>query len=499
MLSTILTSVTDPITMLIVFLGTLLGIVVGCIPGLNGAIAVSVLLPITFQMDSAQGLLLLGGIYMGSCYGGSISAILLNCPGAAEASCTVLDGYPMAKKGQATKALQYSALASTFGGAIGVLAMILLTPQLSALALRFGPPEMFMLAIIGLTIVGGLSGSRLSLGLFSVCCGIMLALVGVDIDTGMKRYTFDIGSLRAGIHIIPVVVGMFAIAEMVTLMTSESGRVVDVNLEKHSTIKSIKDLLTHYLKTMLRATGLGVLIGVVPGAGGAVSGFMAYGDAKRNSKSPETFGSGNPEGVVAAESANNAAVGGSLIPLLTLGIPGSATAAIMYGALTMHNIIPGPNLLRNSAEFAYTFMGGMFFSVIFMGIIGVFCVGLFAKFSRSKTSIIIPIILVFTILGVYATRNSMLDVWSALACAFLGLIFKKLHIPAAPLLLGHILALMLEQNLRRTMTLADSAGENVIFFICSRPATLVFIAILPLIFYKQIKALFFKNTQKQKA
>lgn len=332
----ILSALRDLLSLQTLFLttfGTLLGIALGAAPGLNGPIGVALLLPLTYGLEPADGLLMLGGIYMGSTYGGSISAILLNCPGTGEASCTALDGYPMARQGKPKAALLFSIIASTFGGVVGVLALIFLTPLLARMALKFGPPEMLAVALAGLTIVGSLSGKRLGRAMFAVAFGVLLSLIGPNITGGGFRFIMGVRDLRGGVPLIPVVVGLFAITEMVMLLAPQAQNILALKEERLSLGEAIRDTF-RYWRTMSWCTLLGLGIGILPGTGGAVAAFVSYGEAKRTAKNPELFGQGAPEGIIGPESANNAAVGGSLVPLLALGIPGSATAAIIYGALS---------------------------------------------------------------------------------------------------------------------------------------------------------------------
>lgn len=473
-------------TFLLTAAGTFGGIVLGAIPGLNGPIGIAILLPITFGMDPADGLLMLGGIYMGATFGGSVSAILLNCPGTGEASCTALDGYPLTRQGRGKEALFYSIFSSFVGGLFGVAALLFFTPLLAAFALKFGPPEMFMLGFAGLTIVGSLSGKRLDKGFFAVAFGIMVSLIGTDISTGQFRFTFGMKDLRAGVDLIPLVVGFFAIAEMVTLSGLVSGAFVEAPLRDTRFVSVARDVLRRGL-LILRTSLLGVGIGVLPGTGGAVSAFVGYGEAKRVSKSPETFGRGNPEGIIAAESANNAAVGGSLIPLLALGIPGSATAAILYGALTIHGLIPGPKLLTDYREVTFIFMSGMMVTVFVMLISGLLSTRLFSRILKIKVGYIIPAVIIFSTIGVYSVRNSLFDIWLMLVFGTIGVLFKKLEIPAAPVLLGSILGPMVERNFRRTLQFADFNDESVIAFLISRPISAVLMFIVLILIYSNFR------------
>lgn len=489
-ITAILLHVLNPWTVALATFGTLLGIALGAAPGLNGPIGVALLLPLTYGLDPADGLLMLGGIYMGASYGGSISAILLNCPGTGEATCTALDGYPMARQGRAREALYYSIVSSTFGGFMGVLCLIFLTPWLASVALSFGPPEMLLLALTGLTLVGGLTGKNMGRAMFGAAFGVLLSLVGADVVTGAYRFTFDVRSLRGGISLIPVVVGLFAITEMVSLLAPQ-GEVTRLRITDQQTTlwQSIKRTF-HYYKTLVWCTLIGIYIGILPGTGGAVAAFVCYGEARRISKNPEQFGDGAPDGIVGAESANNAAVGGALVPLLALGIPGSATAAIIYGALTIHNLIPGPSLLVESADITYTFTVGMLLTVVVMFFCGAFGVKLFALVPKIPQVYLASSVLVFTTVGVYSVRNSLFDLTLAFVFGGLGMVFRRLRIPVAPILLGRILGPLVVENLGRCMVMAKADGSSLAGFVLVRPISIVLLAILLFLSYSNFKHLF---------
>ncbi|MCL2000755.1 MAG: tripartite tricarboxylate transporter permease [Planctomycetes bacterium] len=481
-------------TLILTTFGTLLGIALGAAPGLNGPIGVALLLPLTYNLDPADGLLMLGGIYMGATYGGSISAILLNCPGTGEATCTALDGYPLARQGRAKAALYFSINASSIGGIAGVAALIFLTPWLAGIALKFGPPEMLVVALSGLTIVGGLSGKKPGRAMFAAAFGVLLSMVGADITAGGYRFTFGFRDMRSGVSLIPIVVGLFAITEMIMLLVPQERSMLQLREEKISLWQAVKETLS-YWKILIRSTLLGLYIGILPGTGGAVAAFVAYGEAKRVSKHPEKFGQGAPEGVIGPEAANNAAVGGSLIPLLALGIPGSATAAIIYGALTIHNLIPGPNLMLNNPHTVYTFTIGMLLIVVVMFVCGAFGVKLFATVLRIPDIYLASAVLVFTTIGVYSVRNNLFDLLLAYVFGILGIFFRKLSIPPAPLLLGHILGPLVEENLARCVILAGAQGSSLAGYVLMRPISGITLAICGFLAYTNFKHLF----QKKKA
>lgn len=459
-------------TLLITVFGVVLGITVGAIPGLSGPIGVALLLPFTYNMSISNGLLLLGGIYMGATFGGSISAILINCPGTGEAACTAIDGSALAKQGRAKEALYYSVFSSGIGGTVGVLAMIFFTPALVKIALQFGPAEMFLMAFAGLTVIGSLLGSSPAKGFIAVAIGLLISVVGMDTMTiGSTRLTFGIPQLLGGIPLIPVSVGLFAITEMLTLASSNKKFIV----EKLNNCKAF-EVLTNLFKRwwlLIKSSLIGVIVGILPGTGGAIASFVSYGEAGRSTKDKKSFGKGNIDGIIAPETANNAAVGGSFVPLLSLGIPGSATSAIIYGALTMKGIQPGPSLFSDSSGYIYVFMWGMLLATILMMVLGSLGASVFAKVLKIKTSYLIPAILVFAIIGVYSSRNSLFDVALALFFGFVGIFFKRVKIPVAPVLLGLILGNTLEENLRRCMIIAKAKEVSTFGYIFGRPISII--------------------------
>lgn len=487
----VIQNVFSPMTLLICFLGTAVGVVLGAIPGMNGGIGIAVMLPFTYSMQPAQGLLFLGGIYMGSSYGGSISGILINCPGTAESACTTLEGYQMTCRGEGKKALYFSVLASTVGGLLGLLVLLLFTQPLSLVSVKFGPPEMMLLAICGLTIVGSLTGKNVMKGLIAALLGLFLAMIGIDNTTGALRFTFGTKALRGGVGLIPAVIGLFAIAEMLkqgmNLKTVDAGSsLAELKPCKFSSVWS--ELWQKHKGVLLKSSLLGTFIGVLPGTGGAIASFLAYGEAKGKDENG-TFGHGDPAGVIASEAANNAAVGGSLVPMLSLGIPGSATSAIMFGALTIHGLVPGQRLFVEHADIAYTFQVGMFVTVLFMLLFGCFGIPLFAKVLKLNIRQIIPAVLLCSLVGAYSVNNSVNDVFVAVGCGILGVLLAKLEIPSTPVVLGLILGSLIESNFIRTQTIVQSQGANFFVYIFTRPLCIAILLLTAYLIYTNIKAM----------
>lgn len=467
-LEIILSILTNPSTLIYLTIGVAGGVVVGALPGLDGPIGVALLLPFTYGMDPATGLLMLCGLYMGSCYGGSISAILINTPGTAMAVCTALDGYPLTCQGRGKEALYYAIFSSTIGGFVGVVVLLLFTPSLSKIALRLGPPEMILVLMAGIFMVGTISGEDIFKGIFAGAFGILLGTIGFDVMRGVSRFSFGFYRLEAGLPLIPVIIGLFAISQMFILSMRVGGvRLVDRELQKANPVDIFNKLIKNPL--VFKSSIIGALIGVLPGAGASIASFFCYGEAKRSSKTPELYGKGCVEGIIASESANNAAVGGSMVPLLALGIPGSTTAAVLYGAILIHGIIPGPRIFINNPDFVYTFLIGMFFTVIVMFLLGVFGINLFIKALKIKLVYLVPSVIALCVFGSYSVRHSDFDILIAIIFGIIGVIFKRLEIPVAPVVLGLILGPLTEKNLRQTMIIARAAQTSLLEYFLGRP------------------------------
>ncbi|WP_333834467.1 tripartite tricarboxylate transporter permease [Rubrimonas sp.] len=462
--------------LLAVFVGVLIGVLVGAVPGLNGAIGISLLLPLTFAMEPEVGLLLLGGIYMGCMYGGSITAILINVPGDVVAAPVAMEGFPMTQQGRAREALYYSIFSSMFGGFIGVLVLILFTPPLARFALQFGPAEMFFIALSGLIIVGALSGSLLKAA-SAVLFGLLISTIGVDGTTGAQRFTFGSPELRLGVSVVPVVLGLFCIAEMLLNLGRKDetgGGYVDQTITRMAVIGAI--LRRKVL--LLKSGAIGTFVGLLPGVGTTLAVFLSYAEAKRSSDAPESFEKGNPDGIIAAECANNATVGSSLVPLLALGVPGSPTSAIIAGALMVHGIILGPSLFVNRPDVAYVFLFGMMLTVVAMTLIGAFGIKYFSYILKVRMGYLAPTVLVLALFGAYSVRNSVFDVGVAVALGVLGALFKRLDVPLAPIIIGVVLGPLIESNLSRAMTIANARRMPLHEYMLSSNLSLALVAIV---------------------
>ncbi len=481
----ILLGILSPGVMLVIFAGVLIGIIVGAIPGLNGAIGISLLLPITFTLEPQIGLLLLGGIYMGGMYGGSITAILLNVPGDVVAAPAAMEGYPLTKQGRSKEALYYSIFSSMFGGVIGVLILIFFTPPLARFALQFGPAEMFFIALSGLVVIGALGGNIYK-SLFAVFFGLFISTIGVDAITASQRFTLGNINLRSGISVVPVVLGLFCLAEMFLNIGKKANEVVTYKEQNITRMTVIKEILRHKM-LVFKGSMIGTFVGLLPGVGTTLAVFLSYGEAKRVSKNPELFENGNVEGIIAAESANNATVGSTMVPLLALGVPGSPTTAIIAGALIIHGIILGPSLFVQRPDVAYTFIFGMMMTVVAMTVIGAFGIKYFAYILKIKMEYIVPTVLVFTLFGAYSLRNNVFDILIALVLGVVGAIFKKTGVPLAPIIIGVVLGGLIETNLVRSLTIANARQVSLLQYMLTNPLAIALLAMVCVIFYVVIK------------
>jgi len=460
----------------VVAIGAFAGLVIGALPGLSAVSGVALLLPFTFAMDPAQGVIMLASVYMSAEYGGSISAILLNTPGTSGAACTTIDGTPMTKRGEAQEALYLSLLASGIGGLFGAFVLLFLTGPLARVSLLLGPSEIFWVAVAGLSLVAGLTGSNVIKGLIGVTFGVGLTMIGQDIVTGEMRYTFGDYRLVGGISLVPALLGLFTVASILALLEEPNQAIAPLVMRKNVLAHVIQRMWN--MKILLAWSSIvGTVVGVVPGAGASISAFLAYGEAKRISKNRDEFGKGAWEGVVAPEAANNAVVGGSLVPLLALGIPGSGSAAIMFGALAVHGIIPGPRLFVERGELAYTFIIGLFFTVFAMMIIGLATIRWSSLIVKAPRAMMIPGVLVLAVMGSFGLSNSLFDVYILVTVGLVGYFLTKLNVPAVTIALGFVLGRLMEETLHQTLLLAQIRTGSVPLYFASRPATLVLMAV----------------------
>ncbi|WP_299045419.1 tripartite tricarboxylate transporter permease [uncultured Tateyamaria sp.] len=468
-----------PFNFALLMLGTIGGLILGATPGLSPTMAVALLIPFTFKLEPAQGLILLGAAYTSTVAGGAVSAILLKIPGAPANIATTLDGHTMARKGQGARALQLSFLASAVGGIFGVLLLIFLTPMLAQWALAFGPSHLFWLAILGVTVIGSLDGGSVVKGLLAGCIGLWLSTIGFDDIMGAQRFIFH-DSLAGGINVIPALIGLFAIPQVITMFAKGRARLDAevLEVEKHPIGTAIREVFARK-RALSIGTITGAIIGLIPGVGGQIAGLVAYDQAKKTSPERDKFGTGHPEGVIAAESANNAMVGPSLVPLLTLSIPGSPTAAVLLGGLLIHGIFPGSDLFDNHPQVAWTFINSMLIGQILMCIFGLYVAGLAARVAQVPNAVMAAVVLALAVFGSYSVQTSMGDVY-VMAALGTGMYFlERFGFSAAPLVLGLILGPIAEANFIQGSMIANATSSvSQYFFTGALNLTLIGIVIL---------------------
>lgn len=468
---TVLGNVLAPMSLLWMNIGLAAGIIIGALPGLTGTMGIALLLPLTYGMSSIHGMMLLLGVYCGGIYGGSITAILINTPGTPASAATSLDGYPMAQQGHAKRALHDALAASMIGGLISCIILLTCAPMVAKFALNFGAREYFALSLFGLTIIASVGGKSVLKGLLMGFAGLLLGCVGIDSLEGVSRFTFGNNYLTGGFNIIPVLIGLFAITEIMTKsrdINKAVGTTVAVEEEK----VSFADVL-HYKIVLLKSSVIGAFIGAVPGTGAAIASFLAYNEAHRTSKHPEEYGMGSEEGLVACESSNNAVTGATMIPLLTLGIPGDTNTAVLLGALTMQGIQPGPMLFTKQANWVYSIMIGMMLVNLFMYLQGRLFVKGFSNITKISTKIMVPCLVVLCVIGAYAIKYNTFNAAAMVVIGVIGYLLKKLDFPLTPMVIGLVLGNLCESNMRRALLL--SRGNWLTFF--QSPIACVFLAL----------------------
>jgi putative tricarboxylic transport membrane protein len=441
------------------FAGVVWGILGGALPGISPSIAMALLLPFTVGMAPATAIVLLASVYVGAEYGGSIPAILIRTPGTNSASATVLDGYEMARQGKAGEALGISLISGLYGGLFGLAVLVLATESLARIALAFTPAAYFSLGILGLSVIAGLSGGSMLRGVIAACIGLMLAFVGSDPVSGVPRFTFESADLLAGIKPILIMVGLFAVTEML-VQIGEPAWAKAVKSEARLKLPNWA-MSKRLAKPQAIGAVIGTVEGVTPGAGGTIAAFMAYSEAKRWSKHPEEFGKGSPEGVAAPEAANNVVTATALVPLLSLGIPGSNSAAILLGGFLIHGLQPGPMLFQKAPEIVWSLYGGLIFANIAMLLIGLVILSPCIWLVNRPKPYLMAIILALVMTGVYAMHQSIFEIGMVLAVGVLGYGMRLLKIPVLPLVLGLVLGSLVESNYRRSLLI--SSGEHSIF------------------------------------
>lgn len=457
--------VITPYNLLIVLLGSLLGTFVGVLPGLGPTSAIAILLPVTTVLDPAQGLMMMAGIYYGSMYGGSTTAILMNIPGESSSVPTTLDGYPLAKKGRAGAALGIAAIGSFTAGMIGLIGLVLFAPVLADQALNFGPPEYFTIMLIALLVLFNLTEYSLRQSAIMGLCGFLVSLAGVGLTTGMPRFDFGFSFLSGGFEMISIIIGLFAIAEVLKGLRENPA---SSHYEKIKGVFPDREDLSRSKFSILRGSLLGFFLGILPGVSATISSFLAYDLEKKVSKHPEQFGKGAIEGVAGPESANNATSSGGFIPLLSLGIPASPPMAVLLAALVIYGLTPGPVLFEQNSEVVWTVIASMFIGNVILLILNLPMVGLWAKLTEVPFGLLAPIILLISVLGAYSVRNSLFDVVVAIIFGVVGYWLNKNHWPIIPFVLCFVLGPEIERSFIQSM---EMSSNNVLIFI-ERPISL---------------------------
>ena len=457
----------QPISLIYIIVGVFLGLFVGAIPGLSSPMAITVLIPLTYPLGALHAMYILIGIYVGTKLGGSFAAIMVRTPGTPAAACTVQDGYPMAKKGKADLALGYATYASTIGGLFGWLLLFIAAPIIALFAVKLTNADIAVLAFMGLIFVSTLSRGSMLKGLISVALGLLLSTIGMDPITGLPRYTFGITQLLGGLEFVSAMIGMFAI----TVVFSDINEVFKPKLKVIGARIKLPKLKEFFKRWKALAVGImwGSIMGPIPGVGSVASTWISYSFLKNRSQHPEKFGTGIPEGIMAPESSNNTVTGGAMIPMMTLGIPGDPSTAVMLGALMIHGFRPGPLFFIESSDLAYGIIGGMLFSNIFMFIIALISIGVFVRALGYKRSVIFPLVLVMAVVGSYANTNSLFSVWVALGFGVLGYFVEKYGFSVPCVILALILGPIIEENMRLALVLSRG---SYLTFLKSWPAAI---------------------------
>lgn len=450
----------QPLALVLIVLGVTIGIIMGSIPGMTATMTVAVFVSLTFGMNPTEGMMLLLGIYGGALYAGSIPAILIRTPGTPSAAATIFDGFPLSEQGSAGNAIGIATVASFVGGVVSVGLITLLAPQIANIALSIGSPEYFAIAFFGLTIIASISGDSLTKGMLSGLLGMLIATVGLDPTLGQPRFTFGIPELSAGIEFIAVMIGLFGLAEGLDRYREGIG---SINVEQDVTgiTPSLGDLKT-IRNVTIGSSVAGTLIGAIPGAGGDIASFVTYNEAKRWVKDQTpAFGEGNIKGVAAAESGNNSSTAGALVPTLTLGIPGDSVTAILIGALLVHGIRPGPGLFEEEPGLVFSIFIGFFIVYVVILLLGLLGAHLWVRVINFPAKYLWPSILVFCVVGAFALRASVLDMWVMVVAGVVGFVLRMDGYPLAPMVLGLILGPIAEQNLRRSLELSNGSWDII--------------------------------------
>jgi len=474
--------IATPLPFILCLVGVFLGIIVGAIPGFSGAMLIALTIPVTFFMENTSSMVLLISMYVGSVSGGLISATLLRMPGTPSSIMTTMDGYPMAQKGQAARALGLGITASFVGGLVSWFFLYFLSPVLAIWGTKFGPWESFSMAVMALALIASLSSASLLKGLLSAAMGVLVSLPGMDNSTGQLRLTFGFSELNSGFDLVPVLLGIFVFSQVFKDVSKRGGPVQVLATDTKSIFMSLRDWKDQAVN-MVRSSLIGTWIGFLPGVGGSVASIVAYSVARNCSKTPEKFGTGFADGIVASEASNNASIGGALIPLVTLGIPGSTVDAILIGALLLHNLQPGPMLFVTNPEIIYTIIATAFVANIVMFFMMSGMVRRIARLSSIPSSLMMPVIVLCCLLGAISINNSVFDVWVTLAFGLLGYAMNYFKIPHGPFVIGFILAELAESSLRTALMASAGSMEPLLH----RPVALIFLTVTVFMLYYSLR------------
>jgi len=475
-----------PMALFAVFAGVVGGVVIGSLPGLTSTMGVALLIPLTFSMPPEAGLAMLGGIYLASTYSGSISAIILNIPGTPAAVATLLDGHPMSQRGETTRALALATFGSSIGGILSVFALLLIAPPLAEFSLRFGSPEYFLLAVFGITVIASLSAGAMTKGLIAGALGLMLSTIGSHPLTGELRFTFGQPSLYDGIPMVVSLIGLYSIPEVISMISDKKTVVPQADINGTRGPLSYLGEVFQQKLNVLRSSLIGIIVGIIPGVGCSVGGFISYDAAKRGSKSREEFGNGSPEGVIASETANNAVTGGTLIPLLTLGIPGNPVTAVLLGGLMIHGLRPGADLFTLNADVTYGFILSLLVANVLFVPVGLLFARYCAKVIMVPRRVLAPCILAFAVIGSYSIRSSVDDILIMLSVGAIGFGFNYFAVPRAPLVLGLVLGTLAEGELARSLALVRGDVGAFLLQLVTRPICIVLLLLCAYALYQGV-------------
>lgn len=487
------TQLFEPITLLWLVIGATVGVILGALPGMSADTGIGIFLPLTFSLSPVAALAALGAIYVTGSYGGNITAVLVNTPGTSDSLFMTLDGYPMTLKGEGLKAIGVTTLSAFVGGVVGCVALLFIAPPLATIATRFGPLELFLTIMMGIIIIIGIVKDRAMKGLMSACLGFLCSLIGLDGITGLTRFSFGISGIYDELPLLPVVLGMFAFSQVFVLVAeNRKSIVIEEESMQGSVWLSMKEILHLGFET-IRSSVIGTLVGIIPAAGTTVAAGLSYNMARRADPEPSSFGKGNPKGLATVSAANNAVVGGSLIPLLTLGIPGNATSALFLGGLLIHGLAPGTKLFTTNAQYAYGLIFALLLANFFILIFGLFGAKYYAKITKVPSSVLIPVIGALCMLGAFSYRNLAFDMVIVLFFGIVGYYMERTNIPMAPFVLAFVLGKSAEIDLRRAVMVMKGNGLTALFK--PLPLLLLTIDIIMLIlpFWGDIKAALFKK------